>query len=340
MNGFGSMLKDYLDYYKISQTDFADRIGVSSKHMNEILNENTNISESVMLAISLITDIDINLIFYVENKKRIYEYLNKKYKTEKEIKAFLNSYYINEMHKKEWITLKDKTSVVQNTIDLLDYLSVKNFEVLDNYLSKRVLYKKSDSANMKKIYLWIKHCDKIIENQEVEPYNSSNLSKLLEELKIERNKKFNEENLIKLFNKYGIYLSIEDALEGTKLRGCMMVKGTNPAIYMTKYLKDKASFYYALYHELSHIKTDYNKAKNKIIIDEEIDKLEKRADEFALDQMIDNKVWEEILNNYSKREEICKKSFIPLSFLYSKLAYLGYIKYSSEEYNNHKEKIY
>ena len=78
MNGFGSMLKDYLEYYKISQTDFADRLGISSKHMNEILNENTNISESVMLAISLITDIDINLIFYVENKKRIYEYLNKK----------------------------------------------------------------------------------------------------------------------------------------------------------------------------------------------------------------------------------------------------------------------
>lgn len=340
MNGFGSMLKDYLDYYKISQTDFADRIGVSSKHMNEILNENTNISESVMLAISLITDIDINLIFYVENKKRIYEYLNKKYKTEKEIKEFLNSYYINEMHKKEWITLKDKTSVVQNTIDLLDYLSVKNFEVLDSYLSKRVLYKKSDSANMKKIYLWIKHCDKTIEKQEVKSYNSSNLSKLLQKLKVERNKTFNEDNLIKLFNKYGIYLSIEDALEGTKLRGCMMVKGTNPAIYMTKYLKDKASFYYALYHELSHIKTDYNKAKNKIIIDEEIDKLEKRADEFALDQMIDNKVWEEILNNYNKKEEICKKNFIPLSFLYSKLAYLGYIKYSSEEYNNHKEKIY
>ena len=340
MNGFGNMLKDYLEYYKISQTDFADRIGVSNKHMNEILNENTNISESVMLAISLITDIDINLIFYVENKKRIYEYLNKKYKTEEEIKSFLNSYYINEMYKKEWITLKDKTSLVQNTMDLLDYLSVKDFDVLENYLSKRVLYKKSDSANMKKIYLWIKHCDKIIEKQEVESYNSSNLVKLLEELKIERNNTFNEENLIKLFNKYGIYLSIEDALEGTKLRGCMMVKGTNPAIYMTKHLKDKASFYYALYHELSHIKTDYNKAKNKIIVDEEMDKLEKRADAFALSQMIEDKVWNEILSNYDKKEEICKNNLIPLSFLYSKLAYLGYIKYSSKEYNNHKEKIY
>ena len=26
MQGFGSMLKDYLEYYKISQTDFAERL--------------------------------------------------------------------------------------------------------------------------------------------------------------------------------------------------------------------------------------------------------------------------------------------------------------------------
>lgn len=340
MNGFGSMLKDYLEYYKISQTDFADRLGISSKHMNEILNENTNISESVMLAISLITDIDINLIFYVENKKRIYQYLNKKYKDEKEIKDFLNSYYINEMYKKKWIVLKDKESLIQNTMDLLDYLSVRDFDVFENYLNKRILYKKSDSANMRKIYLWIKHCDKKIENQVVNNYNSSNLDNLLNELKIERNNKFNDKKLIKIFNKYGIFLSIEDALDGTKLRGCMMVKGTNPAIYMTKYLKDKASFYYALYHEISHIKSDYNKAKNKIIVDEDIDELEKRADEFALNQMIDNKVWKEIINNIDSKEEICKSNLIPLSFLYSRLAYLGYIKYSSKEYNLHKEKIY
>ena len=37
MQGFGSMLKDYLEFYKISQTDFAERLGISTKHMNEIL---------------------------------------------------------------------------------------------------------------------------------------------------------------------------------------------------------------------------------------------------------------------------------------------------------------
>ena len=45
MQGFGSMLKDYLEFYKISQTDFAERLGISTKHMNEILSGKTNISE-------------------------------------------------------------------------------------------------------------------------------------------------------------------------------------------------------------------------------------------------------------------------------------------------------
>lgn len=340
MNGFGSMLKDYLEYYKISQTDFADRLGISNKHMNEILNENTNISETIMLAISLITDIDVNLIFYVENKKRIYELLNKKFNSDKEIKNFFASYYLDDMVKKNWITLKDRESYVQNTMDLLDYLKVKDFDVLDNYLNKRILFKKNDSANNKKIYLWLKHCDKIVETEHVNEYNSANLDSLLEELKLERNKVFNEKRLIKLFNKYGIYLVIEDALNGTKVRGCMMIKGNNPAIYMTKYLKEKSSFYFALYHEISHVKSDYNKAKNKIIVDDEENTKETSADDFALNQMINNKIWEEILNNYEKREEICRKNNIPLSFLYSRLAYQKYIKYTSNEYNNHKEIIY
>ena len=91
MQGFGSMLRDYLEFYKISQTDFAERLGISTKHMNEILCGKTNMSEELMLGISLITDIDINLIFYVESKKRIYDYLNSNFDNEKEINKYLNT---------------------------------------------------------------------------------------------------------------------------------------------------------------------------------------------------------------------------------------------------------
>ncbi len=336
MQGFGSMLRDYLEFYKISQTDFADRLGISTKHMNEILSGKTNISEELMLGISLITDIDVNLIFYVETKKRIYNYLNNNFDNEKEINKYLNTFCLNEMSKKKWITLRDSSSYTQNAIDLLDYLGISSFDNINNYLNKKILYKKKDNADINKIYLWIKRCDNIISNKKINEYKSNNLINLLEELKIIRNKPFNEEELISLFNKYGIYLVIEDALNGSKIRGCSMVKGSNPAIYITRYFKEKASFYFTLYHEIGHIKKDYNRLKSKIIID---DNDEKEIDNYALNQMIPSDIWKDIINNSKNREEICKRNNIPLCFLYSRLAYEKLISYKSIDYNTHKEMI-
>ena len=155
MQGFGSMLRDYLEFYKISQTDFAERLGISTKHMNEILCGKTNISEELMLGISLITDIDVNLIFYVESKKRIYDYLNSNFDNEKEINKYLNTFCINEMSKRKWITLKDSSSYTQNAMDLLDYLGISNFDNINKYYNKKILYKKN-KLNYNGFYYWKK----------------------------------------------------------------------------------------------------------------------------------------------------------------------------------------
>ncbi len=340
MHGFGNMLKEYLKFYKISQTQFADSLNITQKHMNAILNENADLSEELIVAISLLTDIDPRLILLSENKKRMHNYLHTKFNNEKEIKEYLNSFYIKELQKKKWLKLKDENSCVQNAVDLLECLKVRNFDMLDIFLDKRIMYKKKDDANRVKIYLWIKRCDSLIKGKEIKEYSKDNFNQLLEELIIERNKKFNEENLIKLFNKYGIYLVIEDALKGTKVRGATLVKGTNPCIYMTRYYKEKASFYFALYHELSHVKTNYNMAKNKVIIaSDEENEFEKKADVFAINNMINDLVWNKIILNLDKKEFIAHENNIPLCFLYSRLAYENIIKYSSKEYNQHKEMI-
>lgn len=310
--------------------------------MNSILNENADISVDLMLAISLITDIDASLIMFAENRKRIYNYLNNKFASEDEIKQYMKQFCLKEMENKNWITLKDRESYVQIAMDLFEYLDVKNFDIMDTYFNQKILYKKKDGADKTKIMLWMKHCDKLIDRQDVVEYKSENLVSLLNELKKERNKSFDCDSLVKIFNKYGIYLVIEDALNGTKIRGCVSVKGTNPAIYMTKYLKEKSSFYFALYHEIGHIKSDYNKLKSKIIVDEDINDVfeEEKADLFAKECMIPEFIWEKILHvDFKKAEEICKSESIPLSFLYSRLAKENFIKYSSKEYQNHRESI-
>lgn len=338
MFGFGSMLKDYLEYHKISQSDFAERLGITQKHINNILNENADISEDLMIAISLITDIDINLITFVETKKKLYNYLNNRFSNEREINEFLSSFYIKEMEKMNWITLNDKTSYLQNAYDLLKYLNVRDFNIYEKYSKEKIFFKKYDDSNLKKVFLWIKRCDSLIGKKNVSSYNSSNIALLLDDLNKERNKPFDKSSLIKIFNKHGLYLVIEDALKGTKIRGCTKVVGDNPAIYMTCYLKEKSSFYFALYHELGHVKSDYNKAKSKVIIDGD-DSLEKRADLFAVNQMIDEKTYKLILENFGDKEKICNENNIPLCFLYSKLAHDKIIKYTDKLYLDSREKI-
>ena len=140
-----------------------------------------------------------------------------------------------------------------------------------------------------------------------------------------------------MLNNYGIYFIVEKALSGTKVRGCFKVKGKNPAIYITKNYSGKDSFYFELFHELGHCKSDYNEAKSKVIVDAN-EEQEKRADEFALDMMIDKMAWKEIEIDYCENNllKISNKYKIPMSFFVGRLAKLRKITYSSELYNKYK----
>lgn len=336
--GFGPILKDYLDYHKISQSDFAKRLGITQKHMNEILNNKTEISVELMLTINLITDIDVELIWQAEEEKRIFLYLKENFKDEKELKEYLKTFSLKELEDRNWLKFKDEKSLIQVCMDLFNFLAIKNFDTFNDYSKQTILYKKNSQADMNKVMLWIKHCDSLIQDIDICKYEKNKFANLIHDLKTLSLERFDKNKIVKCLNKHGIYLVIEDALKGTKIRGCMMVKADNPAIYLTKLYKDKASFYFALYHELGHIKSDYNKAKSKIIIDED-ERLEKRADLFAINTMIDFSIWKEIVNDKDNVVSICEKYNIPVCFATSRLAKEGYIDYASKLYNNYREKI-
>ena len=61
MVSFGKYLKDYLEFNNISQTEFAMRMGITQKHMNEILNGKANITFSA----SISSCVPINLFILV-----------------------------------------------------------------------------------------------------------------------------------------------------------------------------------------------------------------------------------------------------------------------------------
>ena len=144
-------------------------------------------------------------------------------------------------------------------------------------------------------------------NQIVNEYDNSKFNELIQELR-EYSYTTNYEigKIREILNSYGILFVSEKALSGTKVRGCFKVKAKTPAIYITSNYSAKDSFYFELFHELGHCKSDYNMAQNKTIID---------GDE---------------------EREISKKYRIPMSFIVGRLAKNKYIKYNSMLYNKYK----
>lgn len=139
MIGFGSLLKDYLDYYKITTRDFANRLSINNKHLNDIINGKVGISNKLMVNISLITNIDIKVIEFSEKQRIVHNYLYSKFNNDKSINKFLNKLHLNELVDSGNLKLKNSTNIIQNAIDLFDYLNINYYELLaqKNFPSKK-----------------------------------------------------------------------------------------------------------------------------------------------------------------------------------------------------------
>ncbi|MBQ7240924.1 MAG: helix-turn-helix domain-containing protein, partial [Bacilli bacterium] len=288
MISVGSILKEYLEDNKISQTEFAEMYNLSKKHVNEIINGKTGISLDTLILISLVTDNDINVLIHFNEHKKCEDELNDMFKSNKDINKFFEKFNLKEMEEKKWIKLRHIEDSATTYMDLKKFFKTNNLDNYFSYVKNNYYFKEAGEKDLIKTCEWINYCNSKIDLININKYIPENNYKLLEELKIERCNKFDKDRLIKLFNKYGIILFIEDTLKGSKVRGCTRVKVDTPVIYMSTYLKNKHSFYYALYHELSHIMSDYMKLKKQTIIHD--DDIESHADKKALDMMIPNHI--------------------------------------------------
>lgn len=338
MISFGSYLKDYLEYNNISQSEFALRLGITQKHMNEILAGKQNITLNMAGSIERLTNIPSSFIISIENKRELIKELLDKYESEDNLEQIIKkNFCYNELKKNEWVLFKDETNVFQSCIDILNFLNVKNFDAFEK-LKNYTLFKKTGN-DYNKLALWIAHCDKLIVNQKVGNYDSDRFSNLINELLVESYKKDIDINSItNILNKYGIFFVCEKALPGTKVRGCFKVKGKTPTIYVTKNYSAKDSFYFELFHELGHCKSDYSIAQSKTIIDGD-EYREKRADEFAIKTMISDSNWNEIIKLNLNEKDILnysRKNKISMSFIVGRLAKEKHINYNSNFYNKYK----
>lgn len=109
----------------------------------------------------------------------------------------------------------------------------------------------------------------------------------------------------KYLENIGVYLVIEPQLPSTHLDGAAMLPGNNPVIGLTLRYDRIDNFWFVLLHELGHVVKHLRKGKLENIFDDldsDPDDLEKEADDFALQSLISNSIWETALPRYVRNE--------------------------------------
>ena len=87
-----TLLKEILDYYEITQADFAERIGVSQKHVSEILNRKVFMSEVVALRIEQVMGVSSKLLLSMDTRYRLHQAKKKVTDNPHHSKLFLHRY--------------------------------------------------------------------------------------------------------------------------------------------------------------------------------------------------------------------------------------------------------
>ena len=63
---FANYLKDYLEFNNITNKDFANRIGITPKHLIDILSGKRDLSSQIIDSISIVTNIPAEYIYKKE----------------------------------------------------------------------------------------------------------------------------------------------------------------------------------------------------------------------------------------------------------------------------------
>ena len=331
---FADYLKDYLEFNNITNKDFANRIGITPKHLIDILSNKRDLSSQLIDSISIVTNIPTDYIYRMESNYKfendIEKYLKNNSLTESQ---YLNKFSYKYLIENNWVDFVDVNDKIEIIKDILKFLRVRDPEKV--YQLDDKIYYKSKNDKPELLLLWLEKCYKETLKQNVKEYNKDNIELLVNFIRdLAKKNVFDEKMLVDEFNDKGIALVIQEDIPGSKIRGAFKVHKDMPAIYITYKHNRIADIYFALLHELAHCKKDFNKAKgtNLISLDDEDDN-EIVADNQAYSWMVDDKYYSDIINNIEY--DIENENNYPKSFVLYRLARDKRIEYSSEAYQKY-----
>lgn len=297
-NGFivptGYIIKEYLEEYNISQKDLCQRIGMSQKHISNLLNGKSRLTEDVALKLeSIFKDVPASYWLNYEVKYR----LQLARETED---TSLQSLDLDKIAKT--FNFADVFSgldwdIIKQAKEMLKLLGISDFKNFAKVYSDEVIEFMEDGGETESIIVWLKLCESeiFIQNDDLSRvlYSKSNLESRLDwfkDLALNSSISSITDSCKTLCNELGIYLVVCKSVTNSKVRGALTTFKGHPTIYLSGRFKTHDHIWFAFMHELGHLIMHYDLNKTFISIEDDIsfdgNSKEKEANKYASDVFI------------------------------------------------------
>jgi HTH-type transcriptional regulator/antitoxin HigA len=345
----GQYLAEVLDSRSISQFEFAQRTGLSTKTVNHILSGKSSFSTEVALVFERTLGISANIWIGLLEQYHLFHARKevKRKLNEKSYARWLKQFPLKDLTKLGFIRkTRDTVEKLEDLMRFLNIASPEAWKQVDNhqlaYYRKNTNFKDTNQATA----IWLHLARRIAESkQTVSNFSKDKLEAILPQIRkltIEK-QEIALTNLKKLCDEVGLHLVLLPEFKETHLSGAAFWNQSIPIVALSLRHKRNDHFWFSFYHEIGHIflhgkKSIYldtllNGKTTDIFIEEE------EADTFAANHLIPVSQWEKIksISNFTEQKikDIARKIEIHPGIIVGRLQREGLIPFS--RFNGLKE---
>lgn len=292
----GETIKDYLEALDMTQNELATRLGITVKHLNNIINGNAPITYETAIKLERVIGPSANFWINLENnyqldKARLDEV--EKFKQDHEV---LKCIPYNDLCKLGWLdATRDKNERVKNC---REYYKVASLGLIQNSYSVAFrLSKVKNGISDLGVLAWLKKAEERGMEIPVSPLNRHKLKTLIpkfRELTMEKPEVFFRE-MRRLCAECGIALVLVESVPKTYINGATIWKGDKAILALSVRGKKADIFWFTFFHELAHL-IEHTRKEFHINFDK--DEAEDEADHMARNYLIGDDIYNNFIKEY------------------------------------------
>ena len=328
----GKTINDFLKANNMTQTELAKRMGMSKKHINQLVKGKTTITPDTAIKLekvfSPMADFWLNL---EANFRTAQARLNGNLK--KEEKEIAEKIPYSKMASFGWVKKAD--NLADKVDNLRNFFRVSSLNSIDSVYGATFRTSKQDKVSPWALAAWLERGESLVREKEISPFSSDKLKSCLPQLRNLTQKEPMDfyEDLVNKLADCGIAFVLVPFLPKTYAQGA--VKWLSPKLVMVQMsLRYKFAniFWFSFFHEIGHILL-HGKKETYIEFDlEDREEIEDEADEFAAKTLIP----EEKFNYFLQQKDFSENAIIRFAgdlgidpgIVVGRLQYEGIIDYS------------